>query len=226
MKPILKPLKEVTVQSYNQNTQTIKIFDTGSLIIKHEHSSITNGFALRLSGDKDNGTYVEVGSSHWRDGNHTYMLEKEFGWTGVGIDIEQHYVDEYNKNRSNPCIQADAKSFNWDKYFEENNFPKQIDHLSIDIDSDNYLALVNMPLSRYRFSTIVIENIEVKSIAPVYGPRESISEDIKSILTRYNYTLLGSGYADDFWIDNTYLKLSGNQYDAISYDFWSKEYGN
>jgi hypothetical protein len=223
MKPTLRPLTAKTYTRYDQEINKMYIYNAQSLKIENENANLINGFALRLSGDKDNGTYVEVGSSHWLEGNNTYMLEKEFGWTGVGIDIEPHYVEEYNKNRSNPCIQADAKSFNWDKYFEENNFPKQIDHLSIDIDTGNYLSLLNMPLARYRFTTIAIENIEIINKKPVYGVRENIIEKIKSVLLAYNYTFVGSGYVDDFWIDNTYLNLAGNQYDEISEAFWSRK---
>jgi hypothetical protein len=216
MKPILEPLRQMTLVGYDSKSSTVNMYDHKSIVIPHDHADIINGFALRLSGDKDNGTYVEIGSSHWLEGNHTYMLEKEFGWRGVGIEIESHYVYKYNENRSNPCIQADAKTFNWDKYFEENNFPNQIDHLSIDIDNGNFLSLINMPLSRYRFSTIVIENLDHFDTSS----RIKINDEIKSVLLRYNYTLIGSGFTDDFWIDNTYLNLMGNQYDQLSYAFW------
>lgn len=218
MKPILPPLQQHTIDNYKQGMITVKTFDHLSLNIDHEDATFINAFALRFCGDKDNGTYVEVGASHWRDGNNTYMLEKEFGWTGVGLEIEQHYVDEYNKNRSNPCVQGDATTFNWDKYFEENNFPKQIDHLSIDTDTANLLSLVNMPLSRYRFSTIALENKESSNQA--LDIDEKVKKTQREILARYGYTLIGSGYTDDFWIDNTYLRLMGNQWDPISNSLW------
>ena len=219
MKPILEPLEEITITDYNGVDRTIKIYTDKSLVIDHEHANPMNGFALRFSGDKDNGTYVEIGSSHWLEKNNTYMLEKEFGWTGVGLEIRSHYIDEYDKNRTNPCIKADAKTFNWDKYFEDNNFPKQIDYLSIDIDSGNYLSLINMPLSRYRFTTIVVENREVSG----KGLMTYICEDIKNILLKYDYTFIGSGFNDDFWIDNTYLNLMGNQYEPLVHSFWKKK---
>jgi hypothetical protein len=218
MKPILPTLQQQTVDNYKGEMLTIKLFDQKSLEIHHEDATFINAFALRFSGDKENGTYVEVGASHWRDGNNTYMLEKEFGWTGVGLEIEQHYVDEYNKNRSNPCVQGDATTFNWDKYFEENNFPKQIDHLSIDTDFVNLLSLINMPLSRYRFSTIVVENKESSNQA--LDIDEKVKKTQREILARYNYTLIGSGYTDDFWIDHNYLKLMGNQWDSLSAAMW------
>jgi hypothetical protein len=222
VKPELKPLKQIEVTGYYGDSSMLNIFDPSALAIEHENADLTNGFALRFSGDKDNGTYVEIGSSDWIKNNHTYMLEKEFGWTGVGIEIEGHFVNNYNQYRTNPCIKADAKSFNWDKYFEDNNFPKQIDHLSIDIDSGNYLSLINMPLSRYRFTTIVIENKDIADMKQLHNNQVDIRENIKDILLRYGYTFIGSGYSDDFWIDNTYLKLAGNQYDGLSLAFWHR----
>ena len=218
MIPVLKPLIETTHIDYKQQVFTLKMFDQDSIMVEHEHSSLSNSFALRLCGDKYNGTYVEVGSSHWLENNDTYMLEKYFGWTGVGIEIEQYYVNDYTNNRSNPCIHGDATKFNWDKYFEENNFPKQIDHLSIDTDSANLLSLMNMPLSRYRFSTIVVENkISSNQSLDLDGKVKKIQQQI---LASYDYTLIGSGYTDDFWIDNTYLNYQGQQLDPLQAAFW------
>jgi hypothetical protein len=220
MKPILKPLIEINITNNHNESFTLKTFDHVSLIVEHEHASLNNSFALRFCGDKDNGTYVEIGSSHWVEGNHTYMLEKEFGWTGVGIDIEKHHADNYNEARSNPCIAGDATTFNWDKYFEENNFPNQIDFLSIDTDASNLLSLINLPLSRYRFSTIVLENKESSNQA--LDIDEKVKKIQREILAKYNYTLIGSGFTDDFWIDNTYLDLQGNQWDPLAFAFWNK----
>lgn len=222
MKPQLDPVKEIQIIDYNNVIHKIKRYDEKSLLIDHEDATLINGFALRLSGDKDNGTYVEIGASHWKDGNNTYMLEKEFGWTGVGLEVQPHYVGDYNRNRVNPCLLEDATTFNFDKYFEDNDFPKQIDHLSIDTDITNLLCLINMPLSRYRFSTIVIENTDRTANNKIVDIHPIISQ----ILSSYNYTLVGSGYSDDFWIDNTYLDLMGNQWDLLSSAFYHRDIRN
>jgi hypothetical protein len=187
----------------------------------HEDATQSNAFALRLSGDKVGGKYVEIGSSHYRKQNQTYFLEKEFGWSGVGIEIKKEFVDEYNKNRTNPCILGDATSFNWDTYFEENNFPKQIDYLCIDTDEYNLRSILNIPFSRYRFNTIVVEFLNPN---PKFKNTETdVQKTIHSILNNYNYTHVGSGFRDDYWIDNTSLQLSGNAYEGLSYAFWKKE---
>jgi len=200
---------------------TVKTFTPDSLKIDHEDATLSNAFALRLSDDKKGGVYVEIGSSHYKKANQTYFLEKEFEWTGVGIEIQERFVSEYNKERSNPCILGDATSFNWDKYFEENNFPKQIDYLCIDTDEFNLRSLMNLPLSRYRFSTIVVEcrlfgnKLEKSEI--------DVQETMHSILNNYNYTYVGSGFIDDYWIDNTYFNFTGSAYDGLTYAFWKKQ---
>jgi hypothetical protein len=206
---------------YSNKEVEVKCFSPESLYIDHEDATQSNSFALRLSGDKTHGIYVEVGSSHYKKQNHTYFLEKEFLWTGVGIEIEKDFVEEYNKERANPCIHGDATSFNWDKYFEENNFPKQIDYLCIDTDGSNLRSLINIPLSRYRFNTIVVEfrppNMKDNNL------ETDVQKTMHSILNNYNYTHIGSGFGDDYWIDNTSLKLSGNEYGGLTYGFWKQQ---
>ncbi len=206
---------------YSNKKVDVKCFTPESLQINHEDATQSNSFALRLSGDKVGGVYVEVGSSHYKKENHTYFLEKEFSWTGVGIDIEKDFVEEYNEKRANPCLLGDATSFNWDKYFEDNNFPKQIDYLCIDTDGSNLRSLINIPFSRYRFNTIVVEfrfpNVKVEKT------ETDVQKTMHSILNNYNYTHIGSGFGDDYWIDNTSLKLSGNEYIGLMHGFWKQQ---
>lgn len=217
----LPKIPTIKLMDYSNQEVDVKVFTPESLHIDHEDATQSNSFALRLSGDKIGGTYVEVGSSHYKKQNHTYFLEKEFSWTGVGIEIEKNFVEEYNRERSNPCIHGDAISFDWDSYFKENNFPNQIDYLCIDTDKANLRSLMNIPLSRYRFNTIVVEfrppNMKHNN------PESDVQKTMHSILNNYNYTHIGSGFGDDYWIDNTSLRLSGNEYGGLTYGFWKQQ---
>ena len=51
---------------YSNKEVQIKAFTPESLDIVHEDATQSNSFALRLSNDKLNGVYVEVGSSHYK----------------------------------------------------------------------------------------------------------------------------------------------------------------
>jgi hypothetical protein len=88
----------------------------------------------------------------------------------VSFEIRDEWRKEFKENRSNPCM-GDALSFNYISYFEENNFPKQIDFLQVDIDAgyddlgqpvgNPYLklhGLLAVPLKQYRFSMVYKNN--------------------------------------------------------------------
>ena len=148
-----------------------------------------------------------------------FLLEKEFNWKGVAIDILKHFADDYNINRSNHCIHGDAFSYNWDKYLEENNFPKRIDYLQIDVDKTpdyaNLFALMNVPLSRYRFNTITLEhcaNMDVRLM--------KMRDIQREILFSYGYQMVGAGYCEDWWIDSE-LGISESEFNLITSDIWS-----
>ena len=58
-------------------------------------------FPLQILNYKKNGVYVELGSSHPINGNNTYTLESNYGWTGLSIDIEEKMCNEFNNIRKN-----------------------------------------------------------------------------------------------------------------------------
>jgi hypothetical protein len=215
----LNPIEKHTMFDYRLNKNIdLKHFKPSDFYLDIEHSTPHAGFALRLNDDKQNGFYVEIGSSQWQKDNNTYILEKYFNWNGVGIEIMDDLVKEYNDNRINKCIAGDAMSFNWDKYFEENNFPKRIDYLQIDIDKTppyaNLFALLNLPLSRYRFSTMTIEHC--------YNHDPSISKvrDIqREILFSYGYKIVAAGFNEDWWIDGQ-LNISESEYIGVTGETW------
>jgi hypothetical protein len=174
---------------------------------KYKNSNSSEGqdeFVLNVLKEKNHGSFVEVGSSHPRERNNTYLLEKEFNWSGLAIDYDKGFVDLYNSERSTPCIQADATKFNYIKYFEENNFKERIDYLQIDIDDTprhaNLLALIQIPLQNYRFNVITIEHDYMRDFT-----LEKMRDTQRFILSSLGYELVINGNSEDFWVDKTYV---------------------
>lgn len=170
-----------------------------------QHTSI----AYVLNGKKDNGYYVEIGAGHYKDGNHSYPLETEHGWKGVSIDTSQHLVDQFNANRKNPCILANALTFHWDAYFKENDFPEEIDFLTIDIDFEpskynNLLALINLPILRKKFKFIAIEHA-----AHVFYQNEELRKAQRIVLSALGYHLMYRGHTDDIWTIEKISTMNG-----------------
>jgi hypothetical protein len=162
------------------------------------------------------GYYVELGSRHYLEGNNTYVLEKEYNWKGVGFDIIPEFVEEYNKKRNNPCMLHNALTFDYLKYFKENNFPKQIDFLQVDVDSgydekgnpignaaETLLGLISLPLSEYRFSIITFEHD-----ANMHHPNIQVREAQRVILSALGYKLVFRDHFEDWWVDPNIIPIS------------------
>lgn len=175
-------------------------------------------FIIKILNGKKNGTYVELGAFHSSNRSNTYLLEKDYGWQGVSFEIVENLRNEFNENRSNPCM-GDALDFNYISYFEENNFPKQIDYLQIDIDSGYTLdgrpditpytslhGLLSIPLNTYRFTIIQFEHD-----ANMYWRNISIRNVQREILDSFGYSLVVRTESEDWWVDPKVIDLEAQR---------------
>lgn len=166
-------------------------------------------FVLNSLNEKREGVYVEIGGYHSQHDSNTYLLETKYGWKGVALEIDQARSDEYNANRSNICLTVDATTFDYLKYFEDNNFPKTIDYLQVDIEPayQSLKALESLPLDRYRFSVVTFEH-------DLYADPNNalIKEKAKEILSSLNYVLVAENVEhegkifEDWWLDSNIYK--------------------
>ena len=181
------------------------------MVKKSQATRTSDSFALDILDYKKNGYYVEMGSAGPINGNTTYRMESEYNWTGVGFDLDQKNVDEYNSVRKNPCLMEDATKFNYWKYFEENNYPKQIDYLQIDIESPISFSgrsldpigqplngLISLPLQHYRFTVICFEHDTI-----VHYKNASMRDAQREILNNLGYSLIAKIGHEDWWVDPT-----------------------
>lgn len=166
-------------------------------------------FVLKMTQNKTNGTFVEIGAFHSQKGSNTHILERTFNWTGVALDIEKKFVDEYNENRNSPCILTDAVNFQYQEYFKDQNYPKQIDFLQIDIDNgfnkkgcENpttvkaLLTLIGLPLNHYRFSVIAFEHETLMNYK-----NSAVRDAQREILSGLGYVLVKRWSYEDWWVD-------------------------
>jgi len=173
-------------------------------MIKYKNSKssmLQESFVISMTKEKKDGFYVELGSGDPYIESNTVLLESEFGWKGLALEIEKSVAEKYNSsNRTNKCINANALEFDYKTYFKKNNFPKNIDFLQIDIDGHDFgnclLALVALPMLEYRFSVIVIEH----DISQNYK-RASMRDAQREILSSLGYKLIGQTNNEDWWVD-------------------------
>lgn len=167
-----------------------------------------NEFLSDILDNKNDCYYVELGSGHPLKGSVSLELENK-GWRGLSLEIDEKIAEKFNSVRKNKCVVSDATKFNYRKYFEDNNFPKQIDLLQVDIDAgytqmgkpvaspyNSLHGLISIPLTTYRFSVITFEHeciIDFKN--------ESIKQASREILYSLDYALVKKFPHEDWWVD-------------------------
>jgi FkbM family methyltransferase len=63
-------------------------------------------FALKESGFKRNGFFVEFGATNGISLSNTYMLEMEFSWSGILVEPARIWAKSLQKNRPNAIIET------------------------------------------------------------------------------------------------------------------------
>ena len=136
-------------------------FDGSENIEKNYSQAYQDMMTLFLHNGKRNGTYLEIGSSKPFESSNTFLLENQFDWNGVGVEIDESKVVEYRNNRKNSVIHADAASLDYYKVLED-NFPgiKNIDYLQLDVEpaKNTFKVLFEIPFDDYKFAVITYEH--------------------------------------------------------------------
>ena len=164
-------------------------------------------FVLVASGAKRNGTYLEIGAGNPTYGNNTWLLESQFGWTGISIDLDKNLVDEWPKHNRHGCIHANALEIDYAALLEK--MPQTIDYLQVDIDpADVSLKALERVLATSG-KTFGIVTFEHDSYCQV---NNSIQEKAAALLTSAGYANIVKNVApdswrnyEDWWVHSSYI---------------------
>lgn len=165
-------------------------------------------FVLAMLNGKHGGTYLEIGSGHPYNGNNTALLEKQFGWSGLSLDIDAGLVEQYNQQRKNPAIQQDATTADWTTLLSNDPY---IDYLSLDVEPPavTLLTLKNLLKAGYQFGVITYEHDAYSQLT------DECRQESRRLLTAAGYTLVARNVApddwrcyEDWWI-NTFAGVAG-----------------
>ena len=188
---------------FRNNYENLKTKFTGAENIENNWSqSMQDMFVLSMLDGKRNGIYVEIGADQPRVISNTYLLEKDFDWSGISFELDSDKVAFFNTIRKNKCLCEDATLYDYKSLFEERSYPKQIDYLQLDIDpaEGTLRALKTLPLDDYRFSVITYETDVYSSGADIQDEQIEILESHGYQLVAKNVKCEGNPY-EDWWID-------------------------
>ena len=155
-------------------------------------------WVLEKLNHKRGGTFLDIGCHTPIEINNTYLLESEFGWTGIAFDRDSKYKELWRLTRKTPIIICNALELNW-KFLR-----RKFDYLSLDIDEDQLRFIRAFPWDKIRFKVMTVEH-------DAYRFGDAVKDEIRSTLESHGYTIdrkdvkVNEPY-EDWWVDSRLIK--------------------
>jgi tetratricopeptide (TPR) repeat protein len=194
------PIQRYTASKHNQ--LRFKFKDSEKIRENYSHT-YQDMFVLSMLDGKKNGTYLEIGAADPFHVSNTALLEQNYNWTGVSLEILPHEVEKFNTHRKNKTILADATKVDYNVFIEENFDTTDIDYLQVDCEppSVTFDILKMIPFDKYRFAVITFEHDHYLDTSLPYR------EESRKYLQSKGYQLAVSDIAptnianyEDWWI--------------------------
>lgn len=115
-------------------------------------------FVLAALNGKRRGTYLEVGSGDPYHTSNTALLEKQFDWKGLSIDVDKQICEKFYDERSNPVFCISVIDLDYSILLNGLSMPKEMDYLQIDCNPVSLPALKNIPFKQYKFAVVTYEH--------------------------------------------------------------------
>lgn len=190
---------------YNYKYDSLKIKFSGAEKVKENHSQAYQDiFVLTATQGKRGGKYLEIGAGDPYFGNNTALLEKEYGWTGISVEIDSKLVDKFKANRNSNIIQDDATKLNYKKILDNLNMGTNFDYLQLDCEppAKTFEVLLSIPFDKYRFGVITYEHDYYLDMTRSY--RQKSRNYLQSLgykLIIGNVSMDDSTPFEDWWIN-------------------------
>jgi tetratricopeptide (TPR) repeat protein len=150
-------------------------------------------FVLSMLNGKKNGTFIEIGCADPFFNNNTALLEKQYNWSGISIDINPKMIEDFSKQRKSKTLLADALKINYNELLTESSY----DYLQLDCEpaSTTFEILKRIPLHKVKFAVITFEH---DNYVTEY---KDIKQNSRNYLKSFGYVLAVNNVAEDNWCD-------------------------
>lgn len=171
-------------------------------------------FVLSMLNGKRKGYYLEIGSADPFYGSNTYLLESQFGWKGISLEINEDLVKKFRENRNNTVLCKDATSTNYDALLKGTG-RTTIDYLQIDCEppATNYNILLSIPFEKYKFAVITFEHDNYADVSKTY--KQLSREFLQSFgyeLALSNVSANGKHDSEDWWFHPDLINLQDDMF--------------
>lgn len=127
---------------------------------KSNGQALQDMFILSVLNGKRNGTYLEIGAQEPIFQNNSAILEQNYDWKGVSVEIREDLCKMFAEQRKNKIICQDATTIDYEKLLSENYDTTEIDYLQLDVEPSKvtFECLLSIPFDKYKFAIITYEH--------------------------------------------------------------------
>lgn len=127
---------------------------------KSNGQALQDMFVLSVLNGKKNGTYLEIGAQEPIFQNNTAILEQNYDWKGVSIEIREDLCRMFAEQRKNTILCKDATTIDYEKLLNEYYDTTEIDYLQLDCEPSKttFEILLDIPFDKYKFAVITYEH--------------------------------------------------------------------
>lgn len=143
-----------------------------------------------------NGIFVDIAAGHPTNINNTYLLESEYEWDGISVEIDSSFNNEWT-NRKTKYINANAFEVDYKKEFDailkkHKIKTKKMNYLSLDLEPPELTnkLLHFLPLEEYKFDVLTYEH-------DLYRVGDRFKNDARSYLESIGYKLERDNVSND-----------------------------
>jgi len=162
---------------FHKDYDFLKVKPEGMKDLKKNYSQVWQDiFALVTTDAKRDGTFLEIGGGQPFIGNNTWLLEKEYNWSGVSVELDSELASMWTGERPNThFIHGDALEIPW----HDLDMPNTIDYLSLDLEPPEVTldALKKIPFDKHTFRCVTYEHDMYRQWGDVTGHRDIFSEN-------------------------------------------------
>ena len=184
----------------------------GSEKIEKSYAQILQDmFVLTMTDGLENGSFLEVGAAIPVKRNNTYLLEKDFGWKGVAVELREDFATSYKAERPDIMVyQDDAIKLNYKEVLEQNYDSNIIDYLQLDIEPARKTleCLYQIPFDQYDFRVITFEHDHYVDVT------RNVRDASRKYLKEKGYVMVvgdlsadGKSTFEDWWVHPKYVDL-------------------
>jgi len=109
--------------------------------------------------DRRGGFFVDVGSGHYRDGSTTFYLEEKLGWSGIAVDANASFAEEYAHHRPRTRFFA---YFVGDRESDAQAFYIPADATQVASGSKEYAYRFRVPVTELTVPAIPLDTLLVR----------------------------------------------------------------